>query len=136
MDTNSNNIKGKYIPLDKLEIYQLSRELSSLGWKVYQVLGARERNIMGDQFIRSTDSVGANIAEGYSRFHYLDRIKFCYTSRASLMEASNHWLELLKERGLVLKADYDSYILNSRLLSIKLNNYISSLYKTRSKNSP
>ncbi len=31
---------------------------------------------MGDQFIKSIDSVGANIADGYGRFHYLDRINF------------------------------------------------------------
>lgn len=131
MDIHSNNNKKNYIPLNELEIYKLSRELSSIGWKIYQSLTARERNIMGDQFVRSTDSVGANLAEGYSRFHYLDRIKFCYNSRGSLMEASNHWLELLKERKLVGKADYDSYSSKAKQLSIKLNNYISALYKAK-----
>ena len=53
---------------------------------------------MGDQFIEAVDSVGANIAEGYGRFHYLDRIKFYYNSRASLIECNEHWIELLKER--------------------------------------
>ncbi|GIV44793.1 MAG: hypothetical protein KatS3mg035_1916 [Bacteroidia bacterium] len=31
---------------------------------------------MGDQFVRATDSIGANIAEGYGRFHYLEKLKF------------------------------------------------------------
>jgi len=133
MDIDSTKLNKKYIPLEKLEIYILSRELSALGWKIYQSLGAREKNIMGDQFIRSTDSTGANIAEGYSRYHYLDRIRFCYNSRGSLMEASNHWLPLLKEHNLVSQDDYDSYLSKTKQLSIKLNNYISSLYKAKSK---
>jgi len=42
---------------------------------------------MGDQFIRSIDSITANIAEGFGRFHFLDRRKFYYNARGSLLEA-------------------------------------------------
>ena len=64
--------KKKYIVLKDLEVYRLARELSSMGWDIYDKLDWQDRKTMGDQFIRSTDSVGANIAEGYGRFHYLD----------------------------------------------------------------
>ena len=84
--------------LNDLEVYKLARELSRIGWKIYQNLNWQTKKIMGDQFIEAVDSVGANIAEGYGRFHYLDRIKFYYNSRASLIECNEHWIELLKER--------------------------------------
>src|SRR3989344_2902361 len=131
MDIDSTKLNKRYIPLEKLEIYILSRELSALGWKIYQSLGTREKNIMGDQFIRSTDSTGANIAEGYSRYHYLDRIRFCYNSRGSLAEANNHWLELLLERKKVQKEKYEKYKEVAEKLSLKLNNFISSIYKSK-----
>ena len=89
--------KRSYIKLEDLEVYKLSRELSRLGWSIYDRLEWQEKKIMGDQFITATDSFGANIAEGYGRFHYLDKIRFYYHSRGSLAEAI-HWLEIMSER--------------------------------------
>jgi len=91
-------MKRKYILLNDLEVYKLARELSKIGWEIYQNLNWQTKKIMGDQFIEAVDSVGANIAEGYGRFHYLDKIKFYYNSRSSLIECNEHWIELLKER--------------------------------------
>ena len=68
--------KNSYIPLNDLKVYKLARELSKVGWEIYESLNWKEKKIIGDQFIRAIDSVGANITEGYSRFHYLDRINF------------------------------------------------------------
>jgi len=55
-------VKKKYILLKDLEVYQLARELSKIGWDAYHPLDWQTKKIMGDQFIESTDSVGANIA--------------------------------------------------------------------------
>jgi len=52
----------KYILLKDLEIYQLARELSKIGWEIYQKLDWKTKKINGDQFIEATDSIGANIA--------------------------------------------------------------------------
>lgn len=60
-------------------VYKLTRELSRIAWVIYEKLEWRIKKIMGDQFIESTDSVSANIAEGYGRFHYLDKVKFITT---------------------------------------------------------
>lgn len=62
-----------YIPLNKIKVYELSREYSRIGWVVYQKLDWRIKKIIDDQFITSVDSSGSNIAEGYGRFHYLDK---------------------------------------------------------------
>lgn len=56
-----------YITLENLEVYQLSRRLCTAAWTIYASMDIQTKLIMGDQFIRSIDSVGANIAEGYRR---------------------------------------------------------------------
>lgn len=122
-----------HLELQKLEVYILARELSSIGWAIYEKLKWQERKVIGDQFVESTDSVGANIAEGYGRYHYLDRIKFFYNARGSLLE-SRHWVELLDERKLLVKNDTSKkYFQIYDLLLLKLNSWISAVYKVKSK---
>lgn len=123
--------KKEYIPLKDLEVYQLARELSKLAWAVYEKMNWQDKKIMGDQFISSIDSIGANVAESYGRFHYLDRVRFLYNSRGSMLEAINHWLELLLERGKINQSDYDAMKSVADKLSVKLNNYINSIYNSR-----
>ncbi|MBT5338494.1 four helix bundle protein, partial [Candidatus Falkowbacteria bacterium] len=90
-------MESKYIPIEDVFVYKISLELCDLGWQLYEFLSWQDRKILGDQFIRSVDSNAANIVEGYGRFHYLDRIKFYYNARASLME-SKHWCDLMYKR--------------------------------------
>jgi len=123
--------KKRYILLRDLEIYQLAKELSKIGWKIYEDLDWQTRKIMGDQFISATDSFGANIAEGYTRYHYLDKIKFFYNSRASLAETSDHWLELLKERGKIKENSYLVFKEISNKASLKLQNFINANYNAK-----
>lgn len=83
--------------------------------------------------ISAIDSVGANIAEGYARFHFLDRIKFYYISRASLSEGVEHWIDLGLERKLVEKSEFDDIYSVSKNLQIKLNKQINTTYEAKSK---
>lgn len=119
---------GKYIALKDLEVYKLARELSKYAWEIYVSLDWQDKKIMGDQFIESVDSVGANIAEGYKRYHYLDKIRFYYNGRASLNESCSHWLELLLERKKIKQEQFDAIKSIEKQLSIKLNNFITSTY--------
>ena len=112
--------------LGKLEIYKLSLNLSENIWKVYSMLSNDLKYNIGNQVIRSTDSIGANIAEGYGRFHYKDSIKFYYNSRGSLWE-TKHWVYLLYKRGLIQKEIYEKMIDDLNLLGKKLNGFIKSI---------
>lgn len=116
----------KFIQLRDLEVYQLSRKLSSIAWKIYDAMDWQTKKAIGDQFIRATDSVGANIAEGYGRYHYKDKVKFFYNSRASLVEANDHWKELIEERKLAEAKLLAGFSEIARELGPKLNNFISS----------
>jgi four helix bundle protein len=123
--------KGVGMELKELEVYQISRELSRIAWEVYSRLDKEYRYGMGRQFLNSTDSVGANIAEGYGRFHYLDSVKFYYNARGSHYE-SRHWQELLTERKLISDKVANKLVERYDVFGVKLNNFISSV-KRRAK---
>lgn len=121
-------MEKNYLNLNNLEVYLLSRNLSRISWDIYNNLDWQLKKIIGDQFIEATDSVGANIAEGYGRYHYLDKIKFYYNARASLKE-SRHWFELLLERKIINNEQKEKYLEIYSKLSPKLNAFINSSYK-------
>lgn len=124
-------MENKYILVKDLKVYKLAKELSRIAWDVYEKLNWEEKKIFGIQFVESVDSIGANIVEGYNRFHYLDKIKFYYNSRASLSEANDHWIDLIYERKKTSKEIYEKFEALSKQLSIKLNNFISSTYRAK-----
>lgn len=121
--------------LQNLEIYLIAIDMSRVAWKVYSRMDWRTKKIIGDQFITSMDSIGANIAEDYGRFHYLDRIKFFYNSRGSFYEAVYHWSERLMERCLIDNKDYDQIMSLASDFIPKLNGYIKSTYNAKETNS-
>ncbi len=120
--------KKEYIEARELNVYQLARQLSVLAWEIFEKLTWQDQKHMGDQFIRSIDSIGANIIEGYGRYHYLDKIRFYYIARASFNESVYHWLELLYERQRVEKGKVSEMQLIAKDLEVKLNNFIGATY--------
>jgi four helix bundle protein len=119
---------SEYIKLGDLEIYRLSLELSDLAWEMYEKMDWQIKKVMGDQFVRAIDSIGANIAEGYGRYHHRDKIKFYYNSRGSLLE-SKHWTFLLQKRNIIDKEKYEIIMSKLNKQHKKLNLYIKSCSK-------
>jgi len=117
-----------YVKLGDLDLYKETVELSREAWKVFERFSWQDKKIIGDQFIRSTDSIGANIAEGYGRFHYKDRVRFYYNSRGSLLE-TKHWVLLLYERKKINKEEFDNFLNLLTNIHKQLNSYISSCLK-------
>jgi four helix bundle protein len=125
------NINQQYLTLEKLETYKYALKLSDIVWKIYEQLDWHAKKVTGDQFVEATDSIGANIAEGYGRFHYLDKIKFYYNSRGSLLE-SRHWFNLIHKRKLI-KDDQlkEQYLETYKKIRPLLNGLINSTYKQK-----
>jgi len=116
--------EGKnYVPLNKLHLYQVAIELCDMAWELYEKFDWQIKKVIGDQFVRATDSVAANIAEGYGRYHYADKNKFYYNSRGSLLEGK-HWVLLLYKRMLVDKENFDNYFKKANHCNIELNKII------------
>lgn len=119
---------NNYIKLGDLEVYKLAIELSDLAWPVYENMDWQTKKVIGDQFIRAMDSIGANIAEGYGRYHYKDKVKFFYNARGSLFE-SKHWTLLLQKRKLTKENKTKELIDKLNNHHKALNTYIRSYYK-------
>lgn len=123
-------MEGNFIELYNLEVYRISKSYSTAAWPVYSQLTWEYKKIIGDQMIRSIDSVGANIAEGYGRFHYLDKIKFYYIARGSLVESA-HWLELMIERKMFKQEDCVNLLTINKQIYFKLNGLIKSQHERK-----
>ena len=93
-------ITKKYLQLEDLEVYNLSFALSNKVWDIVVGWNYLAQNSIGLQFVRSIDSVSANIAEGFGRFGKKDKIKFYRISRASVLE-SKDWLNKSLARKLI-----------------------------------
>jgi len=74
-----------------LEIYQLAMKIGELTFNLVQNWDKLNINTIGYQLIRSSDSISANIAEGYGRYHYKEQRQFYYIARGSLYETTT-WL--------------------------------------------
>lgn len=115
-----------YIPLKNLEIYQLSMEIGKMIWEVVGNWNYFEKDTIGKQFVRSADSIAANISEGYGRYHFGERKLFCYYSRGSLSETLT-WLQKANERSIINQAIHDELFKKLNELHIKLNIYIKTI---------
>ena len=91
-----------------LEIYRIADNMSDLAWKIYNDLPRTHRFHIGDQLLRCTDSIGANIAEGNGRFHYKDKLNYLFNSRGSLVEVY-HCISLLHKRKLINGETFDEF---------------------------
>lgn len=70
--------------------------------------------------LRSVDSVAANIAEGFGRFHKKDKVKFFYNARASVYESA-HWYKTAVQRKIISQTDYDKAIVLLQKLPKEIN---------------
>lgn len=109
--------------IDDLKIYNLAKEIGKEVWDIYNRLDWRDKKTMGDQWISAIDSIRANIAEGFGRYHFLDKNKFNYNARGSLLE-SIYWTELFHDRGKTTKKEFELCKSKLQALHIQLNNYI------------
>jgi len=109
--------------LQRLRVYQLARELSKLVWQAVKEWNFETRKHLGDQWVRATDSISANIAEGYGRFFFNDSIKFYYYARGSLFEFYD-WLAKAQERGLLTEQQSQALKAQSEDLPKELNTLI------------
>ena len=81
-----------YYNLEELDVYQLAENFSEEIWVVVVGWDYFAKDTVGKQMVRSADSISANIAEGYGRYHYKENRNFCYFSRGSIIETKG-WLK-------------------------------------------
>ena len=108
----------------ELDIYKLAEELSDMVWYNFDEWPVKAQKTIGYQIIRSSDSIAANIAEGYGRHSSADRKKFYYYSRGSFEETKS-WLRKAIRRKLITSAEKKARYKNIiNELGPKLNAFI------------
>ncbi len=95
----------KYLKLNDIEAYKLAFNLSNKVWDIVILWDIFHKKTIGDQFVRSVDSISANIAEGFGRYGKKDKIRFYRISFGSMMEALD-WNQKAKIRGLLSEEEY------------------------------
>ncbi|MDY7079058.1 MAG: four helix bundle protein [Chloroflexota bacterium] len=122
---------GKYQELEEIEVYQLAVTLGDRIWEIVSSWSYFDRDTVGKQMVRAADSIAANIAESYGRYHYGEKLNFLYYSRGSLYE-TQHWVGRSHGRGLMDDTTFDDLMGRMHTLAPKLNAYIKSKRHQRS----
>ncbi|EKD56808.1 MAG: S23 ribosomal [uncultured bacterium] len=109
-----------------LEIYQLSVNLALDVYRFCDKIPQKEKYNIIDQLIRATSSIGANIAEGFGRYHKKEFIQYLYISRGSLMEVL-HFLILSNRLGYLENNELSKFDDKIVTLGVKINNLINAI---------
>ncbi len=116
--------------MEDLELLQKAEAICEGIWALTTVFGRFEREVMGSQLIRAADSIGANIAESYGRYHYGEKIQFLYYARGSLFE-TKYWLRRCSNRQLVDNAQHSTLQIQLDELAHNINAYVNYLRTKR-----
>ncbi|HUW06946.1 MAG TPA: four helix bundle protein [Williamwhitmania sp.] len=122
------------IKVSDLDVYKLAEELADMIWKDFDSWDKKVQNTIGYQIIRSSDSIAANIAEGYGRFTPPDRRKFYLYSRGSF-EETKAWLRKLIRRRILNETQAEKYLIIIEKFGPKLNTFINTTKYSEIENS-
>ena len=112
-----------YNKIEELEVYMLAEAFSNEIWDIIVDWNIFARDTLGKQVCRSADSISANIAEGYGRFHFKENKNFCYYSRGSILETKS-FLRKMKHRNLISEDKFQALFEKLNIIHLKLNIYI------------
>jgi four helix bundle protein len=114
------------VGLDDLRVLRDAEAIADGIWRQVVEWDQFARDVVGGQLARAADSIGANIAESFGRFHYGEKLQFLYYARGSLFE-TKYWLNRALERRLLLPAQARDYADRLPGIARQLNAFASSL---------
>ncbi|RLD42476.1 MAG: four helix bundle protein [Bacteroidetes bacterium] len=112
-----------YLKFDAIDAYRTAFNLSNYVWDLVIKWDNFAKFTVGKQLVESTDSISANIAEGFGRYHKKDKIKFYRYSNGSLLESFD-WIKKSKYRGLVTPEEFEIILQAHEKLPLELNQLI------------
>ncbi len=118
--------------IKEFKVYIKSLKFSNLIWDICNKWDKFAKFSIGIQLVKSVDSISANIAEGYGRYHFKENLHFCYIARGS-MEESFDWLRKSNTRKLLndkQKNEIDDFV---KTFPKELNGYIKYIKQSMNK---
>ena len=110
------------LKFEELRVLQTAEEIADSVWKQVVRWDEFTRDIVGKQLAKAADSVGANIAEAFGRYHYGEKLQFLYYARGSLFE-TKYWLNRASARGLIPSSQVEEYASKLTELARQLNSF-------------
>ncbi len=115
---------------ETLQVLQSAEQLADSIWKQVVTWDDLPRDVVRKQLTRAADSIGANIAEAFGRYHFGEKLQFLYFARGSLFE-TKYWLNRVLRRSLMPVDDVQDYASKLTFLARQLNAFAASLKTAR-----
>jgi four helix bundle protein len=119
---------------EDLRILKIAEEIADSIWSRVLRWDNFAKDVVGKQLTRAVDSIGANIAESFGRYHYGEKLQFLYYARGSIFE-TKYWLNRARARGLLSASEAQAWIDSITSLARQLNAFASSLKDVRTQES-
>lgn len=117
--------------LEDVRVLRNAEQIADAIYKTASRWDEFAQDVVGKQIARAADSIGANVAESFGRFHFGEKIQFLYYARGSVFE-TKYWLNRAAIRDLMSSIDSQSYIARLTEIARQLNLYVSNLKGQRS----
>ena len=118
------------LKFEELRVLQAAEAVADGIWRQVVRWDPFAREVVGGQLARAGDSIGANIAEAFGRFHYGEKLQFLYYARGSLFE-TKYWLNRAQTRDLIPSAQVQDYASQLTDLARQLNAFAATLKAQR-----
>lgn len=118
--------KMKITKFTDLIAWKEAHKLTLYVYKTLEIFPKKEMFALCDQIRRCCVSIGANIAEGFSRRGKKEKIQFYYIAKGSLTELENHFL-VARDVSYVTKDNFDKFQKQSEIVGKLLIGLIRSL---------
>lgn len=119
---------NKILKFTDLEVWKETHRLTLLVYKYTESFPKTETFGLTSQIRRATVSVESCIAEGFSRYHYKDRLNFYYDARGSLAEIQTQTI-ISKDLKYISEIKFSEIMEQSKKVSIILGGLIRSTEK-------
>lgn len=108
---------------DELEVWQKANGFLMKIYDIVQDFPREEQCLLIKQLLSAAASIGANIAEGFGRYHYQENIQFLRMARGSAAESKNH-LIVAFQRNYITEELYKSLAEETRIIRLMINKSI------------
>lgn len=122
--------EGKIKTFEDLDTWQIAHKFVLEIYQITKRFPKDELYGIVSQLRRAALSITSNIAEGFNRYHYNDKIRFYYNARGSVSEVRN-CLILSKDMHYITKEQYDSLLSNTERILKIINGLIRSIEKQK-----
>lgn len=107
-------INGKIQSFTDLNVWKEGHKLVLMVYQITKVFPKEETYSITDQMKRAASSITANIAEGFGRQSYKEKLQFYFISQGSLTELKNFIL-IAKDVGFLDKTNFNKLVDQSNL---------------------